>query len=88
MKNSVPEHFSFSIISACEPVGAKSYIRFDAELDGLQTDKKGFLEVVFLPIHLVKIVKNIDSTEVCHTKYLDFFSSILRSERNAIYTVL
>jgi hypothetical protein len=47
MKNDVTEQYSSPIISALKPFEPKSYIRFGAELDGLQTDRKGFLEVVF-----------------------------------------
>ncbi len=61
---------------------------FDAELDGLQNTIKRFLEVDFWHRHLVEILKN-GTIFVCQTSfYFDSFSSILRSNKNVIYTVL
>jgi hypothetical protein len=48
MKNDVTEQYSSPIISALKPFEPKSYIRFGAELDGLQTDRKGFFGSRFL----------------------------------------
>jgi len=47
MKNTLTEWYSISIISAPERFEAKSNIRFDAELNGLQTGEKIFLAIVF-----------------------------------------
>ncbi len=58
MKNGLTEQYSILIILTLECFEKKSYIGIDAELNGLQTDKKSFLAIDFSPIHIVKILKN------------------------------
>ncbi len=58
MKNGLTEQYSILIIITLESFEKKSYIRIDAELNGLQTGTKGFLAIDFSPIHIVKILKN------------------------------
>ena len=58
MKNDVSEWYSSLIISASERFKKMAYIRFDAELNGLQTDIEPFLAIDFSDTHFMKILKN------------------------------
>ena len=59
-KSDVSEHRSHLIISASERSEKMPYRRFDAELNGLQTDVKRFLAIDFLSMHFIKILKIVE----------------------------
>ena len=56
VKNDLFNHYCRLIISALERFQKKLYIRVDAELNRLQTDKKVFLAIDFSHIDIVKKV--------------------------------
>ena len=58
MKNDASEPYRRLIIPASERFQKMACIRFDAELNGLQTDIKFILAIDFSTIHLIKILKN------------------------------
>ena len=58
MKNDVSDQYSRLIISASERFRKMAYIRFDAELNGLQTDVKSFLAIDFFPDYSMRILNN------------------------------
>ena len=58
MRKDVSERYSSLIISASERFKKMAYIRFDAELNGLQTGTKLFLAIDFSHTHFIEILKN------------------------------
>ena len=88
MKNDVSEQYSSLSISVSERFGKMVYIRFDAELYGLQTGITRFLAIDFSAIHIIKILKNRAVFRCQNLMCFDFFASIRRSKENAVYTVL
>ena len=58
MKNDVSERYSSLIISASERFKEIAYVRFDAELNGLQTGLQRFLAIDFSHTHFIEILKN------------------------------
>ena len=58
MKNDASEPYWGLIIPASERFQKMACIRFDAELNGLQTDIKFILAIDFSNIQLIKILKN------------------------------
>jgi len=64
------------------------YIRFNAELNGLQTGVKFFLAIDFSPTHLIKILQNGAIFRLKNLMSFDILASILRSKENTVYTIL
>ena len=58
MKKDVSERYSNLIISTSEPFKEMAYIRFDGELNGLQTGIKLFLAIDLSHTHFIEILKN------------------------------
>lgn len=58
MENDVNERYSDLTISASECFKKLAYIRFDPELNGLQTGIKRFLTIDFSDTHFIKTLKN------------------------------
>ena len=58
MEKDVSERYSSLIISASERFKKMAYMRFDAELNGLQTGIKLFLAIDFSHTHFIEILKN------------------------------
>ena len=74
MKNDVSEHYCGLIIPASERFGKMVYIRFDTELNGLQTNIKFILAIDFSAMHFIKILKNGVIFRCQNLMYFDYFA--------------